>query len=101
MPGSAGNHAVGFCRDEEVRVVVNELLDWHGAPISRGGGKIHAVTYADILRDLEPLNSGGDEKSWITYDCLWVHAKRHYDPAGVAAYLSARMDKDLRKAPGG
>ena len=43
-----------ICRDETVRVLVNELLDWHGAPIILGRGKTHVVTYADILRDLEP-----------------------------------------------
>ena len=41
------------CRDETVRVLVNELLDWHGAPIILGRGKTHVVTYADILRGLE------------------------------------------------
>jgi hypothetical protein len=33
------------------------------------------VTYADILRDLEPLNKGRDDNDRITYDSLWVHAK--------------------------
>jgi hypothetical protein len=45
-----------ICRDESVRVVVNKLLDWQGAPIILGRGKTHVVTYADILRDLEPLS---------------------------------------------
>ena len=31
----------------------------------------------------------------------WVHAKRHYDLAGIAAYWRARMDKELRNALGG
>ena len=44
------------CRDESVRVRVNQLLDWHGAPIYLGPGKTHVISYADILRDLEPLN---------------------------------------------
>ena len=43
-----------ICRDETVRVLVNELLDWHGAPIILGRAKTHVVTYADILRDLVP-----------------------------------------------
>ena len=64
-----------ICRDETVRVLVNELLDWHGAPIILGCGKTHVVTYADILRDLEPLNEGREKKDRITYDSLWVHAK--------------------------
>jgi hypothetical protein len=38
-----------------VRVLVNKLLDWHGAPIILGRGKTHVVTYADILRDLEKI----------------------------------------------
>ena len=48
-----------ICRDESVRVRVNQLLDWHGAPIYLGRrGKAHAVTYVDILRELKPLNAG-------------------------------------------
>jgi hypothetical protein len=87
-----------ICRDESLRVLVNELLDWHGAPIIVGRGKTHVVTYADILRDLEPLNKGRDKKDRITYDSLWVHAKRHYDLAGITAYWSARMHKELMNA---
>ena len=90
-----------ICRDETVRVLVNELLDWHGAPIILGRGKTHVVTYADILRELEPLNEGRDKRNRITYDSLWVHAKRHYDIAGVTAYWKARMDKELMKALSG
>lgn len=67
-----------ICRDEAVRVLVNQLLDWHGAPIILGGGKTHAVTYADILRDLEPLNEGRDKRNRITYDSLWVST-----PSGI------------------
>ena len=37
----------------------------------------------------------------ITYDSLWVHAKRHYDLAGVTAYWMAQMDKELMKALSG
>jgi hypothetical protein len=85
-----------ICRDESVRVRVNQLLDWHGAPIYRGRrGKAHAVTYVDILREVEPLNGGRDERHRITYDSLRVHAKRHHDPAGIAAYWQARIDKML------
>jgi hypothetical protein len=87
-----------ICRDETVRVLANKLLDWHGTPIILGRGKTHLVTYADILRDLEPLNEGRDKRDRITYDSLWVHAKRHYDPAGVTAYWTARMHKELMNA---
>jgi hypothetical protein len=85
-----------ICRDEGVRVLANKLLDSHGAPIylSRRG-RAHAVTYVDILRELEPLNTGLDERHRITYDSLRVHAKRHHDPAGIAAYWQARIDKLL------
>ena len=65
-----------ICRDENVRVLVNKLLDWHGAPIILARGKAHTVTYADILRDLEPLNKGRDKKDRITYDSLWVEATK-------------------------
>ena len=83
------------CRDEAVRVVVNELLDWHGVPILLGRGKTHLVTYAEILRNLEPLNEGRDERHRITHDSLWVHSKRHYDLAGIVAYRRTRMSKEF------
>ena len=34
----------------------------------------------------------------ITYDSLWVHAKRHYDHAAITAYWRARMHKELMNA---
>ena len=85
------------CRDETVRILVNELLDWHGVPIILGRGKTHLVTYADILRDLEPLNEGRDKRDRISYHSLWVHAKRHYDLAGTAAYWRTRMSKEFKE----
>jgi hypothetical protein len=87
-----------ICRDETVRILVNQLLDWRGVPIRLGRGKTHLVTCADILRDLEPLNEGRDRRDRITYDSLWIHAKRHYDLAGIAAYWSTRVHKELRNA---
>jgi hypothetical protein len=85
-----------ICREEPLRVVVNKLLDWHRVPIIMGPGKTHLVTYADILRDLEPLTEGRDERHRITYDSLWIHAKRHYELAGTAAYWSTRMSKEFK-----
>src|ERR1700742_256652 len=84
-----------ICRDESVRVLVNKLLDWHGAPIILGGGKTHLVTYADILRDLGPLNKGRDKSDRTPYDAMWDHANRHYDQAAITAYWSARIQKEL------
>ena len=37
-----------ICRDEAVRVVVNELLDWRGVPVIQGRGKTHLVTLTQI-----------------------------------------------------
>jgi hypothetical protein len=51
-----------ICRDESVRVLVNKLLDWQGAPIILRRSKTHLVTYADILPDLERVNEGRDKK---------------------------------------
>ena len=87
-----------ICRDETVRVVVNDLLDWRGVPIPLGRDKTHRITYTDILRDLEPLNAGRDERDRITYDSLWVHAKRHYALAGKVSYWGARMHKEFAEA---
>jgi hypothetical protein len=87
-----------ICRDENVRVLVNKLLDWHGAPIILGRGKTHMVAHADILRDLEPLNDGRDKSDRISYASLWAHAKRHYELAGTAAYFRARMEELLINA---
>jgi hypothetical protein len=82
------------CRDPTVRRLVNKLLDWRGVPIPGGG----TITYRTILGWLDPINMGRHPGDRITYDCLWVHAKRHYELVGVAAYLSARMDRELRDA---
>ena len=90
-----------ICRDETVRVVVNGLLDWRGVPVLREGGKTHRITLTEILRDLEPLNEGRDTGDRISYDSLWIHAKRHYDLAGVAAYWRTRMYKEFRTALAG
>ena len=91
-----------ICRDSDVRRLVNDLLGWRGVPaILEGGNKRRPITYTDILGMLEPLNEGRDTKDRITYDSLWVHAKRHYDLDGIAAYWSARMHRELRKALGG
>jgi hypothetical protein len=82
-----------ICRDETARRLVNELLDLRGVPIILGRGKTHRITLTEILRDLAPLNEGRDTRRRITYDSLWVHAKRHYDVAGIAAYRSTRRTR--------
>ena len=87
-----------ICRNETVRVVVNDLLDWRGVPIILGRGKTHRVTLAEILRHLEPLNEGRDQSARITYDALWIHAKRHYDLAGRVAYWRTRMYREFKEA---
>ena len=71
-----------ICRDETVRVVVNGLLDWRGVPVILGSGQAHLVTYADILRDLEPLNEGRDKRDRITYDSFGIHA-----PSAITSLL--------------
>ena len=63
-------------------VVVNELLDWRGVPVILGRGKTSPDHLTDILRDLAPLNEGRDTRDRITYDSLWIHAKRHYGLPG-------------------
>lgn len=80
---------------------VNDLLDWRGVPAIPKGGKRRRITLVDILRTLEPINEGRNKRDRITYDCLWVHAKRHYDIEGIAAYWEAQVHKKLRKAVGG
>ena len=86
-----------ICRDETVRILVNELLDLRGVPVILGRGRTHRITLTEILRDLEPLNEGRDKRHRITYDSLWVHAKRHYDLAGIAAYWRTRMSKEFKE----
>lgn len=89
-----------ICRDDAVRIRVDALLDWVGVPIVLGPNKFHVVTYADILRDLEPLNGRRAPKDRITYNSLWVHAKRHYDLSGISDYWADRLDKEFREVLG-
>src|SRR5258708_15938064 len=85
-----------ICRDPDVRRLVNDLRDWDGVSVMvEGGNKTNPITYTDIFGLLEPLNEGRDKRDRITYDSLWVHAKRHYDLEGLAAYWSARVDMSL------
>jgi hypothetical protein len=86
-----------ICRDETVRVVVNDLLDWRGVPIILGRGKIHRSTLTEILRDLAPFNEGRANRGRITHNSLWIHFHRHYDLAGTPAYRSTRISRELRK----
>ena len=74
---------------------------WTGA-VSPSFGRVerHRITLTEILRTLEPLNEGRDKRDRITYDSLWIHAKRRYGLAGIAAYWRTRMDKELRNALG-
>jgi hypothetical protein len=91
-----------ICRDETVRVVVNELLDLRGAPaIVVGGNRGRRITYVDILDMLEPVNEDREERDRITYDSLRIHAKRHHDLEGIVDYWAAWFNRELRKALGG
>jgi hypothetical protein len=80
--------------------VVNDLLDLRGTPIPKHQGRFSVITYADILRSLDSVNEDRGQKDRITYDCLWVHARRHHDVAAVGAYLSAHMVEMFVKALG-
>jgi len=42
-----------------------------------------------------------DKGDRITYESLWIHAKRHYDISGVPAYWRTRMVNEFRNALGG
>jgi len=39
-----------------------------------------------------------DKGDRITYESLWIHAKRHYDDAALTAYWRAQMHKELMNA---
>ena len=86
-----------ICREESVRVLVNELLDWRGVPIIREGRKTHRITLTEILAWLEPINEGRDKWDRITYDSLWIHFQRHYSLAGITAYWGAQMSKEFKE----
>lgn len=89
-----------ICRDAVMCQRVDTLLDWRGIPIILGPGRVHIVTYADILRDLEPLNGGRAPKDRVTYTSLLNHAKRHYDLDGLLNYWGDRVDKEFREVLG-
>lgn len=86
-----------ICRNEAVRIMVNAMLDWRGVREDYGRCRVHTPTYMDILRHLVPINEHRSDDDQITYDCLWHHAKWHYDVAGVADYWCRQIMKDLRK----
>ena len=94
----AGNHAVGSVM---IRLcALSSTSCWTGA-VSRSFWAVARptwITYADILPDLEPLNEGREKRDRITYDSLWIHAKRHYDMAGTAAYWRTRMSREFRSS---
>ena len=101
LTSSAGNHAVGSAG---MRVRGPSSLSCStgaGIPINLGRSKIHRITLTEILRTLEPLNEGRDNSDRITYDSLWVHAKRHYGLAGRVGYWSTRMSTEFRNALAG
>ncbi len=73
---------------------------WTGT-VPRSSWAVARLTWSptqNILRDVEPLDEGRDKRDRITYDSLWVHAKRHYDNAAITAYWRARMHKELMNA---
>jgi hypothetical protein len=84
-----------ICRDPGLRRLVNQLLDWRGVPIPEGGKTYRITSYRTILAWINKQRPDADP---ISYDSLWVHAKRHYEFAGIVAYWSARMDKEWRDA---
>lgn len=83
-----------ICQDHRLRRRANTLLDWRGIPIMMGD-RTRKITYRTIL---SWLNQGRPREDPISYDSLWIHAKRHYSLAGIIAYWSARMDKEWRAA---
>jgi hypothetical protein len=85
------------CREETVRVLVNDRLDWRGVPIILGRGKTHRITLTEILRGLAPVNEGRDTRNQISYDSLWIHAQRDHDLAGIAAYWRTRTQKEFKE----
>ena len=87
-----------ICRDETVRILVDELLDSRGVPVIAEGGKTHRITLTEILHSLEPINEGRDNRDRITYNSLWIHFQRHYSLAGIAAYWRTRMSKEFKEA---
>ena len=67
-------------RDRKVQInTVGEFCPWTATVVKEG----YMIEYNDDR---------------ITYDSVSVHAKRHYDLAGIAACWSSRMDKELRNA---
>ena len=85
------------CRDPDVRRLVNDLLRWRGAPVFLEGGKTRRISYTEILRT---INEGRDEKDRITYDSLWIHARRHHDLDGIIDYWTAWLYRELRALGG-
>ncbi len=85
-----------ICRDPGLRRLANDLLsNWHGRPVFLEGRRTRRISYSEILR---AINEGRDERDRISYDSLWVHAKRHHDLDGIVDYWTAWLYRELRKA---
>lgn len=69
----------------------------------------HAMTYADILRTLEPINDLLPDDRKITYNSIWTHAKKHFqiEEAAKAVYRrivekrAEEYERDFVKGVGG
>jgi hypothetical protein len=84
-----------ICREEDLRVRVDELLRWRGTPLIDGRGGFRCVTYSDIW---QILNVDVDEANSVSYSSLWNHAKRHYGRSVTVDAFTAWMKQELIRA---
>jgi hypothetical protein len=83
----------GLRSGDETQWLSTLVYPEHDADAVAGESGAIVVTYADILRDLEPLNGCRATKDRITYNSLWNHAKRHYDLDGLLDHWGRRVEK--------
>jgi hypothetical protein len=84
-----------ICREEDLRVRVDELLRWRGIPLIDGRGGFRRITYSDIWQS---LSVDGDEANPVSYSSVWNHAKRHYGRSVTVDAFTAWMKQELIRA---
>lgn len=68
------------CRNEPVRLLVNKLVGY-------------GIPNPEVMDVLKPVNEALEEKDRISYDNLWQHIKRHFNPENPAREIFRNIQR--------